>query len=212
MLREGRSITDVDEPIIIDFMRNEKGRLILTSAGIEIDGENCAEEAGQEKHGIGASKVAAIQTVRDELGNPAALDFTRKSEVHTVSEGRNEYRLFSDAGSLVAGMYLHASVESRVDRFRSEAARRLRRPPETISAQEITAMILGRDMADMTRSAEPLIPHEDALYLNTDTTPDQLELAVIKKRQIMIDTGSTTMPPSKVFEVASFVISTATRA
>ncbi|MCA9347031.1 (d)CMP kinase [Candidatus Saccharibacteria bacterium] len=213
MAREGHAATDVTEAYIVDFLLENKGRLALTSAGIEIDNENCSVEAGQEIHGRGASIVSAIQTVRDEYGNPAVLACTANSPVNTVSEGRNEFRLFSGADKLLAGVYLHASAESRIQRFRKEAARRLNKSPEVITDQEIAVMILERDLSDMKRTTEPLIPHENALELDYRSAEGMSELvqAVRARRQVKIDTGPRHMTADRVFQVASTMIDVALR-
>jgi cytidylate kinase len=160
--REGRNPLDISDDEVIAIMRANIGRIGLTIAGGEVDGINIAVEGAQEKHGAGASRVAALQIVRNELLNPLVLQCAMTSPVNTVSEGRNEFRLFNgdviplEQSLVLTGIYLAATVEARVHRFRGAAAKRLGKNPDTVTYQEVVQAILERDLQDMTRDVEPL--------------------------------------------------------
>ena len=142
-----------------------------------LDGEDVSEEIRRPEISLYASDVSAVPEVRAFL-----MDMQRSlAESHDViMDGR-------DIGTVVlpgAGLkvFLTASPEKRAQRRRKELLQKGRQ----VSLEEVLRDIEYRDRNDSSRSAAPLRPAEDAVFLDTTELDFQESLeafcALVRKR------------------------------
>lgn len=136
----------------------------LTAADLDQPGLR-AEEAGQA-----ASKVAAIQEVRQAL-----LAFQRRFAAHPPPPAKGAVLDGRDIGTVVCPdatvkLFVTASAEARAQRRHKE----LRERGESSIYARVLEEMRARDARDQERAVAPLIPAADATVLDTtDLDADQ---------------------------------------
>lgn len=127
---------------------------------IYLEGEDVTRGIRTEQAGNAASKVAAIQSVRDAL-----LDRQRdfRQPPGLVADGRDMgTTVFPHAGLKI---FLTASAEERAKR----RYKQLKEKGIDVSLPALVKEIAERDARDSQRSASPLKPAEDAVLLDTSS-------------------------------------------
>lgn len=143
-----------------------------TGVAVMLDGINVSRDIRTEAAGMNASKVAAVDEVRDALLQ-RQRDFAEG--VGLVADGR-------DMGTTVfpeapVKIFLTASAEERAQRRQ----RQLEQSGEVADYVKILEDIKKRDEQDSNRSSSPLKPAEDAVVLDsTNMTIEEVE-AYIKQ-------------------------------
>jgi len=137
------------------------------------EGEDVSSKIRTEKCGDAASKVAALNPVRDAL-----LDRQRAfaTEAGLIADGR-------DMGTVVfpespVKVYLNASAEERAERRFNQ----LKVSGESVSIAAILSEIKARDERDMNREVAPLKPAEDAIEIDsTNLSIDEVVSLISEK-------------------------------
>ena len=127
-------------------------------AAVRVDGEDLSERIRHDEVSVAASRVAAHPEVR-----AAILDQQRamRRAPGLVADGRDMgTAVFPDAELKV---FLDASAEIRAER----RYRQLQEKGQPVDYAELLQNIRERDERDRTRSASPLVPAEDAVYLDS---------------------------------------------
>lgn len=145
-----------------------------TDAGVavELSGEDVTRAIRQEHVGMNASKVAAIQPVRDALLQ-RQRDFAQG--LGLVADGR-------DMGTTVfpqapVKVFLTASAEERARR----RVLQLQQAGQSADFDQILCDIEARDRQDTERSSSPLKPAGDAVLLDsTELTIEQVQDRVLE--------------------------------
>ena len=139
---------------------------------VELCGEDVTRAIRQEHVGMNASKVAAIQPVRDALLQ-RQRDFAQAPGL--VADGR-------DMGTTVfpaapAKVFLTASAQERARR----RVLQLQQAGQSADFDQILSDIEARDRQDTERASSPLKPAEDAVLLDsTELTIEQVQDRVLE--------------------------------
>ncbi|MBT8090619.1 MAG: (d)CMP kinase [Gammaproteobacteria bacterium] len=157
--KAGVALDDVDGlariagALDVQFDSNANG-----SERIRLDGEDVTDEVRTEETGAGASRVAAIPAVRDEL---LARQRAFRQAPGLVADGRDMgTHVFSDAPLKI---YLTASAEERARRRHKQ----LKDKGMDVSLAALSRDIEYRDQRDSERSVAPLRPAKDARILDS---------------------------------------------
>ncbi|MDH5444535.1 MAG: (d)CMP kinase [Gammaproteobacteria bacterium] len=167
---EKHGISLQDETKLADYARTLDVRFEQAKGSDELaiylEGEDVTRGIRTEKAGNAASKVAAIQPVRDAL-----LDRQRAFSQATglVADGRDMgTTVFPSAGLKI---FLTASAEERAKRRHKQ----LKDKGIDVSLPALVSEIAERDARDSQRAASPLKPAADAIELDTsDMTIDEV--------------------------------------
>ena len=125
---------------------------------ILLNGADVTEQVRTEEAGAGASRVAALQPVRDAL---LGLQRTFRKPPGLVADGRDMgTHVFTDAALKV---FLTASAEERARR----RYKQLKGKGIDVSLAALSRDIEARDRRDSERSVAPLRPAEDARMLDS---------------------------------------------
>ncbi|MEQ8485439.1 MAG: (d)CMP kinase [Pseudomonadales bacterium] len=135
---------------------------------VDVDGRDLSEAIRTESAGEGASRVAALQPVRD-----AVLDVQRaqRRPPGLVADGRDMGTVvFPDARLKI---FLDASVEERAER----RCRQLEEQGQAVSHEAVLAALRERDQRDRSRAIAPLRPAADAHVIDSSSLsiPDVLD-------------------------------------
>lgn len=125
---------------------------------LSVDGRDLSDLIRTESAGEGASRVAALQPVRD-----AVLDVQRaqRRPPGLVADGRDMGTVvFPDARLKI---FLDASVEERAER----RCRQLEAQGQTVSREAVLAALRERDQRDRSRDIAPLRPAADAQVVDS---------------------------------------------
>jgi cytidylate kinase len=154
----------------------------VIDGGLEtyLNGEEVTAELRTEQGGAAASKVAAINAVREAL-KARQQDFAQMPGL--IADGRDMGTvIFPDAFLKV---YLTATAEERaLRRFKQ-----LQEAGETVNLAAILGEIQARDDRDMNRAVSPLKPADDAIII--DSTNMSIEavfdaiLQLIEERKLV---------------------------
>lgn len=159
-----------DEPALSEFALKLDVKFVLQE-GSELlipvfEGEDVAKQIRTEECGAAASRVAALNPVRDAL-----LDRQRAfaTDAGLIADGRDMGTVvFPDAPVKI---YLNASAEERAERRYNQ----LKLSGESVSIAAILNEIRTRDERDMNREVAPLKPADDAIEIDsTSLTIDQV--------------------------------------
>jgi len=133
---------------------------------IRLGGQDVTLRVRSDEAGVDASRVAAIQGVRDGLH---ALQHAFRREPGLVADGRDMGTVvFPDADVKI---YLTASARARAERRYNQ----LKDKDIDVSLHALFQSIQARDERDMTRRASPLKPAEDAHVIDsTDLTIEEV--------------------------------------
>ena len=131
---------------------------------IWLDNENVTSLVRTEDCGAGASKVAALQPVRDAL---LKLQLSFRKPPGLVADGRDMGTvIFPDA---ILKIFLTASAEARANR----RYKQLKEKGESVNLPRLFREIEKRDERDSSRPIAPLKPAEDAQIIDsTDMSID----------------------------------------
>ncbi|BFM11846.1 (d)CMP kinase [Simiduia litorea] len=143
----------------------------------QLAGEDVSLAIRAESIGLAASKVAAIQSVRDAL---LARQRAFAVEPGLVADGRDMGTAVFPAAPVK--IYLTASAEERANRRYNQ----LKAKGESVSLPRLLEDIQARDARDMNRQVSPLKPAEDAVIIDSsqmgiDEVQDAI-LAIVDKR------------------------------
>lgn len=132
----------------------------ITDAGLEtwLDGEEVTAELRTERGGEAASRVAAINDVREALKDRQRA-FARAPGL--VADGRDMGTVIFTRAPLK--IYLTASAEERASR----RYKQLQDAGEAVSIAAILRDIQQRDERDMNRPVAPLKPAADAIIIDS---------------------------------------------
>lgn len=137
---------------------------------ILLEGEEVTHSIRHESIGNEASKIAALQPVRDALLN-RQRDFAQAPGL--IADGRDMGTVvFPDA---VLKIYLDASAQERAQR----RYKQLIDKGLGASLEDILRDIVARDDRDMNRSVAPLKPAEDAIRLDSTSLSIEEVLSVV---------------------------------
>ncbi len=152
-LDDTRALARIAAGLDIQFGSDASGdELIL------LNGADVTEQVRTEQTGAGASRVAALQPVRDAL---LGLQRTFRKPPGLVADGRDMgTHVFADAALKV---FLTASAEERAQR----RYKQLKGKGIDVSLAALSRDIEARDRRDSERSVAPLRPAEDARMLDS---------------------------------------------
>ncbi|NBC22214.1 MAG: (d)CMP kinase [Gammaproteobacteria bacterium] len=128
------------------------------AGGVRVDGRDRTQDLRTEAASDGASRVAALQPVRD-----AVLDVQRRQRRNPglVADGRDMGTVvFPDAPLKV---FLDASVEERAERRYQQ----LKGQGESVDRAAVLAALRARDERDRNRPVAPLRPAADAVIIDS---------------------------------------------
>lgn len=125
---------------------------------ILLQGEDVTAQLRTNEAGVDASKVAALQSVRQAIG---ALQRSFQQPPGLVADGRDMGTVvFTDA---VVKIYLTASAEARAQRRYNQ----LKDKDISVSLHALFQSIQARDERDMNREVAPLKAAEDAVIIDS---------------------------------------------
>ena len=141
----------------VTFKLSATGEVLVIYRDIDVSRDIRTEQGGR-----GASTVAAIPEVRAALLN-RQREFCRPPGL--VADGR-------DMGTVVfpgapVKIFLTASAEERAQR----RYKQLLEKGESVSLPRLLEAIQERDERDSSRSVSPLVPAEDAIVIDSTSTP-----------------------------------------
>lgn len=152
---------DLDDADAVAAMA--RGLVIRFDAGrVLVDGADLTAAIRTEAAGTGASRVAALQPVRDAV---LAVQRSQRRAPGLVADGRDMGTVvFTDAPLKV---FLDADVEERARR----RYRQLRDRGEPADYAQVLAALRERDARDRGRAVAPLKPAADALLVDSSALP-----------------------------------------
>jgi 3-phosphoshikimate 1-carboxyvinyltransferase len=169
-LRAGLALEPADEPAIAALAR----RLPVHFEGdrVLLDGQDVSDAIRSEQGGMNASRVSALPAVRTAL---LALQHSFARLPGLVADGRDMGTVIFPAAPLK--VFLTASAAKRAERRHKQLI------SKGISATlaSLRADLEARDARDMTRSAAPLKPAEDARLL------DNSDLSIEESVDLVLD-------------------------
>jgi CMP/dCMP kinase len=151
------AVSEVARNLDVSFTAADDGEVLVAYKGQDVSAAIRTEEGGR-----GASTVAAIPAVRDAL-------LARQREMlkapGLVADGRDMGTVvFQDAP---LKFFLTASAEERADR----RYKQLIAKGESVNLARLLGDIQERDERDSTRAVSPLVPAEDAIVIDSSSTP-----------------------------------------
>ena len=151
------AVTEIARNLQVTFSLSADGEIRVAYKGIDVSADIRTEEGGR-----GASTVAAIPGVRDAL-------LQRQREFRQapglVADGRDMGTVvFQDAP---LKFFLTASAQERAER----RYKQLIAKGESVSLPRLLEDIQERDARDSNRTVSPLVPAEDAIVIDSSTTP-----------------------------------------
>lgn len=161
-LDDEQALSEFALKLDVKFVLQEGSELLIPV----FEGEDVAKQIRTEECGAAASRVAALNPVRDAL-----LDRQRAfaTDAGLIADGRDMGTVvFPDAPVKI---YLNASAEERAERRYNQ----LKLSGESVSIAAILNEIRTRDERDMNREVAPLKPADDAIEIDsTSLTIDQV--------------------------------------
>ncbi|MCL4104150.1 UNVERIFIED_CONTAM: hypothetical protein GTU68_035012, partial [Idotea baltica] len=151
-----------DHPAVADIARH-----------LDVTDIDVSRDIRTEHGGRGASTVAAIPAVRDALLS-RQREFCRQPGL--VADGRDMGTVvFPDAPVKI---FLTASAEERAQR----RYKQLLDKGESVSLPRLLEAIQERDERDRSRSVSPLLPAEDAIVIDSTSTPTEEVFAQVLEK------------------------------
>ena len=155
-LKQGVDLSD--EPAVAQLAATLKPQ--FKNGQITLDGEDVTDKIRAEAVGIAASKVAALEAVREALLN---VQKEARIEPGLVADGRDMGSvIFPDATLKV---FLTASAEARAQRRFNQ----LKEKGIIANIDTLTQDLRERDRRDMQRTVSPLAPASDAKILDSSS-------------------------------------------
>ncbi|MEM1112145.1 MAG: (d)CMP kinase [Pseudomonadota bacterium] len=151
------AVTEVARHLDVAFTAAASGEVLVAYKGADVSRQIRTEEGGR-----GASKVAAIPSVREAL-LARQREFRRPPGL--IADGRDMGTVvFPDAP---LKFFLTASASERAER----RYRQLMANGESVSLPRLLEDIEERDARDANRAVSPLVPAEDAIVIDSTATP-----------------------------------------
>ena len=151
------AVTEVARHVDVSFSAAEDGEILVACKGIDVSREIRTEEGGR-----GASTVAAIPSVREAL-------------LQRQREFRRAPGLVADGSDLGTVVFPDAPLKFFLTASAGERARRRHKQliakGESVSLPRLLEDIEERDARDSSRKVSPLVPAEDAIVIDSTTTP-----------------------------------------
>lgn len=139
----------------------------------------------------GARSVSNLQTVRETVVEPLVIKMVQECEYSVIiSEGRDEGRLWKEAGYL--GIAIFLSVDPIVAAIRERQIRQSLHY-EVPSLREITGTLMTYDLDNAKRSYHPTFIDEEPVIF-TGTMSKEIKQAIAHKKQIIVPTSSIDIP------------------
>jgi cytidylate kinase len=151
------AVASIARHLDVTFKLSAAGEVLVIYRDIDVSREIRTEQGGR-----GASTVAAIPEVRAALLS-RQREFSRPPGL--VADGRDMGTVvFPDAPVKI---FLTASAEERAQR----RYKQLLGKGESVSLPRLLEAIQERDARDSSRSISPLVPAEDAIVIDSTSTP-----------------------------------------
>jgi cytidylate kinase len=132
--------------------------IVFSAGGVCVNGDDLSLRIREEDVSAGASRVAALQPVRDAI---LALQRSQQRPPGLVADGRDMGTVvFPDAPLKV---YLDATAEVRAERRYNQ----LKNKGLSVSLPALLASIQERDERDRRRAVAPLRPAPDAILIDS---------------------------------------------
>jgi cytidylate kinase len=162
------AVTEVARHLEVGFSAAANGEILVSYKGADVSRAIRTEEGGR-----GASTVAAIPAVRDALLQ-RQREFSQSPGL--VADGRDMGTVVFPAAPLK--FFLTASAQERAER----RYKQLIAKGENVSLPRLLEDIEERDARDSSREVSPLIAAEDAIVIDSTTTPiaDVFEFVMLK--------------------------------
>lgn len=151
------AVTEIARTLEVTFTAAASGEILVAYKGRDVSSAIRTEEGGR-----GASKVAAIGSVRDAL---LARQREMLREPGLVADGRDMGTVVFPGAKLK--FFLTASAEERAQRRYNQ----LLEKGESVSLPRLLEDIKERDTRDSSREVSPLIPAEDAIIIDSTAMP-----------------------------------------
>lgn len=147
-------------------------RYVQGSQRVYLDGEDVSEKIRTPEISMYASAVSTVPTVRKFL-----LEIQKKlvNEGNVVMDGR-------DIGTVImpnadVKLFMETNVATRARRRYEE----LRERGDSSSEEDVMRDMIRRDKNDSSRAVAPLVPADDAIFLdNSDMLPEETLAAALK--------------------------------
>ncbi|MEM6581536.1 MAG: (d)CMP kinase [Pseudomonadota bacterium] len=173
------AVTAVARHLDVSFSAAESGEVLVAYKGEDVSAAIRTEEGGR-----GASKVAAIASVREAL-------LVRQREFQQppglVADGRDMGTVVFPNAALK--IFLTASAQERAQRRHKQLIAK----GESVSLARLLEDIEERDERDSQRAVSPLVPAEDAIVI--DSSDASIELVVSHVMLLVSERGLK--PPRK---------------
>ncbi len=186
------SLDDVSEK----QMQNALKKIDLTKLQVTFEGKVYHEarhydELMTPEIGNAARHVSNIKQVRSTIVEPLVIKMVEQCDYPLViSEGRDEGRLWKEAGHL--GLAIFLSVDPVVAAIRERHIRQALHY-ETPSLRELTNTLMSYDLANATRSFHPTyIAEKPAVF--TGRMTKQIKQAIAEQNQIFVPTSGIDIP------------------
>ena len=162
------AVTEIARHLEVGFSAAANGEILVSYKGADVSRAIRTEEGGR-----GASTVAAIPAVRDALLQ-RQREFSQSPGL--VADGRDMGTVVFPAAPLK--FFLTASAQERAER----RYKQLIAKGENVSLPRLLEDIEERDARDSSREVSPLIAAEDAIVIDSTTTPiaDVFEFVMLK--------------------------------
>ncbi len=162
------AVTEIARHLEVGFSAAANGEILVSYKGADVSRAIRTEEGGR-----GASTVAAIPAVRDALLQ-RQREFSQSPGL--VADGRDMGTVVFPAAPLK--FFLTASAQERAER----RYKQLIAKGESVSLPRLLEDIEERDARDSSREVSPLVAAEDAIVIDSTTTPiaDVFEFVMLK--------------------------------
>jgi cytidylate kinase len=186
------SLDGVSEKKIIDTLKKvDLTKLKVTFAGKVYYDNKEYDELMTPEFGNAARMVSNVKEVRATIVEPMVIEMVGDCDYPVViSEGRDEGRLWKDAGHL--GLAIFLSVDPVVAAIRERHIRQALHY-ETPSLREITNTLMTYDLDNARRSFHPTYIAEQPVVF-TGRMTKQVKRAIADKDQIIVPTSSIDIP------------------
>jgi cytidylate kinase len=186
------SLNGVDDKEILNALKKINiSKLKVTFAGkVYYDGKEY-DELMTPEFANAARIISNIKEVRATIVEPMVIKMVEDCEYPTViSEGRDEGRLWKEAGHL--GLAIFLSVDPVVAAIRERHIRQALHY-ETPSLREITNTLMTYDLDNARRSFHPTyIAEQPVVFTGRLTT--QVKRSIAEKNQVIVPTSSIDIP------------------
>lgn len=186
------SLDKISEKKIVDTLKKiDLTKLEVTFAGKVYYAGKEYDELMTPEFGNAARMVSNIKEVRATIVEPMVISMVDGCDYPVIiSEGRDEGRLWKDAGHL--GLAIFLSVDPVVAAIRERHIRQALHY-ETPSLREITNTLMTYDLDNARRSFHPTYIAEQPIVF-TGRLTKRVKRAIADKNQIIVPTSSIDIP------------------